>query len=303
MTLPAEPIVVEICARSFVLPAECPCCGSDADAETTVSLKPTRRHTAADSARQVGFPCCRRCLEHVAVADAASMQTAFVFLAGMVIGVVSGIVIDVQKGVFAFLCAVPVMWVLGSLGQRRAQSRCGPSCSTTRSAVTYLGWSGSTSAFSFASPTYTARFAEHNLERLVSVTGRVRALLEAHRVARAQVPTPAMASCHVPPPRTHAEWIERLQRVSGTVARRMALQRALAGSDVQHHRDLVDAVCRVELEPVLRSRERLAAPGWRRELLQTLATVRADNIPAELRDAEVRVIEAALEIASDATPP
>jgi hypothetical protein len=188
---------------------------------------------------------------------------------------------------------VVLAWTFKAVGRRRARGRCTASCATPGSAVSYLGWSGSTSAFGFESPTYTARFAEHNTAKLVSVTPQLRQLLEAHEVARRQVPTPASAQRVVPPPLDTEGWRALLGREQRTIARRIALGRALETIRDPSARDvLVAAVCQAEIA-ALTTRLGAASPVVRRRRIrEAIVEVRTDNLPPELAQAKLRELEA-----------
>jgi hypothetical protein len=179
-----------------------------------------------------------------------------------------------------------------SIIQSRARSRCLPSCASGGNAVVFYGWSGSTNTFAFESATYTARFAEQNATKLVSVEDRLQHLLDAHKVARLQVPTPACATRTVPPPRDLKQWLADLEQQRTRVARRIALGNALgAVFDHDERETLVHVVCRAELSPLFQRIEALPRSARRRELELALADVRADNVPEALRDAEIRELE------------
>jgi hypothetical protein len=158
--------------------------------------------------------------------------------------------------------------------------------------VIFYGWSGSTNTFAFESATYTARFAEQNARILVSVESRLLHLLEAHKVARLQTPTPANATRTVPPPRALEQWLSVLERARTRVARRIELGRALEVVVDRDERDaLVHVVCRAELGPLFDRIEGAPTSTLRRVLQRALADARADNVPGELRDASVRELE------------
>jgi hypothetical protein len=53
-------VIVEVNARRFGVPYECPCCGAVPDAEVVVPLTPTRdRPASPETAHALGFPYCR----------------------------------------------------------------------------------------------------------------------------------------------------------------------------------------------------------------------------------------------------
>lgn len=288
-------VTVEISTRTFAIPYECPCCGAAPDGEITVALPRAVASRAADDiARTLAFPYCRPCLEHAnAWSDAGTTASAIV-LAGIAAGVVAGIAARLAFGFAVIACAIPLAMAVGGSRRSRARAGCGPACASPGPAVAYLGGSGSARTFAFESPTYTARFAEQNADRLSNPSAQLRALLEGHRVARLVVPTPAAPVTVISPPPTVADWIARLEAAPGRVARRNTLARAL---DVAHeladrHRLLASA-CQLELADLLaRLDDRSSVAARRGQLEAAIAEVRADNLADELRDAMLRELEA-----------
>jgi len=110
------------------------------------------------------------------------------------------------------------------------------------------------------------------------------------------VPTPAVAHLVVPPPASVDEWIARLERGRSTVERRHTLRRALdAARDGADRARLLEAASRIELAPVLGKIDALASAAAKKHWLQrAIDEVRADNIPEELQEDEVRRLEARL---------
>jgi hypothetical protein len=285
-------VSVEVCSRIFAYPNECPCCGADPDSELMIPFKASSRMMAEDTARQILFPYCRRCIEHVSVWQAGSMTSTLLTLAGIIGGLVVAFTIGGWYGLLVFVAAVALAIFVTSMIQSRARARCQPSCASAARAVTYYGWSGSTSTFAFASATYTARFAEHNPTNLVSVDASLRTLLDAHKIARLQVPTPFTATRVVPSPRSTDEWIKHLEEQPSRVTRRMALVRALSTVyDDNERKTLVHVVCRAELVPFFEEIDALPSSTKRQRIERAIADVRADNIPEALRDAELRELK------------
>ena len=218
----------------------------------------------------------------------------------MLLGIVSALIVAIAVhlviGVLIFIVAIPLAWMVRSSNRVKAKARCGPSCAAPGKALTYLGWTGNVSSFSFESPTYAARFAEHNARALINVSAQLKRLLEAHRVARLAVPTPAAAHMVVPPPPNTREWIARIEGQKGPIARRNALSRALeAVQDPSDRTLLVQAASRVELAAVLDKVERLGSAGAKKTvLLRAIEEIRWDNIPDELQEAELRQLEGRL---------
>jgi hypothetical protein len=218
----------------------------------------------------------------------------------MVAGIVAAVVISLATrlviGAIAIAAAALFAWSLGSARRSAVRASLGRSCASPDKALAYLGWSGSTSAFSFVSPTYTARFAEHNERHLVHVNEQLRKLLEGHRIARLAVPTPAAPQLVVPPPASVSDWIARIEHSRSTVERRNTLRRALdAALDDGERAQLLEAASRIELAPVLGKIDSLSSFGAKKhELQRAIEEVRADNIPEELQAAEVQQLESKL---------
>ncbi|MBA3456466.1 MAG: hypothetical protein H0T42_25480, partial [Deltaproteobacteria bacterium] len=251
--------IVEIASRRFAVPFQCPCCGAAPDSELTIPVMRAKgRALAEDSAKRLDFPYCRRCLAHVEAFQGAGVVSAGITLAGLLLGVAVALLVHSIAGVVMIVAALGVAY--GLLMNRRAQAaaKCSPACPSADTAVTYFGWSGSSSSFAFRSPTYTARFAEDNTTKLVNASRGLSRLLEGHRVARLAVPTPA-STMVVPPPRTGREWIERIEKASTRIARRHDLHNALEMiQDTTERSELLRAATRAELAAVRTKLERLS---------------------------------------------
>lgn len=288
-------VVVEVSSRRFDVPFECPCCGAEPDAEMAVPLARMAGHAAsADSARELDFPYCERCLEHLTRWEAAGLVSAAVMLSGIVASVALAIAGQLLIGALVFVAAFVIASLQVTRRRRRARAACRPSCAGPGLAVAYFGWSGNTSAFSFRSPTYTARFAEHNAALLANQRAELRRLLEGHRVARLAVPTPATAA-PVPPPPDVRGWIARIEGATTRAARRHHVRLALGLlHDPADQQALVDAASRVDLAPALARLAQLRSAGRRDYVEQQMAAVRADNLPAPLQQAELALLETQL---------
>jgi hypothetical protein len=285
--------IVEIESRTFAVPFECPCCGSAADAEVIVPLtRAAGRTPATDSARRLEFPYCARCAGHLASWEGAGITSAGIMLVGIIASIAVSILSSVLAGVVLLVGAIAIAAGIVTNRRARAAAACGPACASPGAAVSYLGWSGNTSSFSFRSPTYTARFAEHNSAKLVSVSPELRRLLDGHRVARLAVPTPAAAPMTVPPPRSTREWIAKIESTPGRAARRHHLQVALdLAQDAEDKAELIRAATRVDLAPVRERLERLTGSAKDRLLAEAIAETRAGNLPIELQQAELAELE------------
>jgi hypothetical protein len=282
------PVIVELAARKFALPFECPCCGAPPDTELRVKSKAT--------GQSLEFPYCQRCIAHVRKWDDAGVASAGIMvlaLSGAIGAAVSGSILIAAA---VFIGGSSIAWWARSARRAAAQASCGNSCATPGQAVSYLGWSGATSSFSFASPTFAARFAEANAQLVAAETPQLRKLLDGYRRARLAVPTPAVAAGVAPPPLTARDWIARVESTKGTVARRIELSRALEMVEDAHpRRELIQTVARIELAPLLDKLQRLSSPAAQRNLLTTaIEQIRTDNIADELQAAELEKLETRL---------
>jgi hypothetical protein len=282
-------VVVEVATRKFGIPFECPCCGATPpDAELPIPARP--------SGHSLLFPYCKRCVAHVRAHEASGIASAGVMVIGIAGAMTAAIVAGALAAVGTFVAFALIAWWLRGARRKAAAAGRGPSCAATGIAVEYRGWSGTTSAFTFESPTFAARFAEQNTAVLANVTPALRKLLDGYRKARLAVPTPAVAAGVAPPPLTSREWLARLESTEGTVARRVQLQRALEMTEEAHaRRELIQTVARIELAPLVARLNRLTSPAAKKSLIQSsVARLESDNIFDELQAAELDQLKARL---------
>jgi hypothetical protein len=279
---------VELAARKFTLPYECPCCGAPPDTELGITAKATR-HT-------LGFPYCERCVAHVRAWEAAGVGSAGVMVLAILAAIAAVASGAILAAVAIFVVGASLAWWLRTARRAAARRACGESCAAAGRAVSYVGWSSGTSAFTFASPTFAARFAEANQPLLANVTAQLRKLIDGYHKARLAVPTPAVAAGVAPPPLTARDWQARIEGTKGVVARRIALSRALEMiEEPQARRDLIQTVARLELAPVIDKLQRASSSPAKRALITTaIVEVRADNIADELQAAILDKLEARL---------
>lgn len=290
-------MIVEVSAKRFAVPFECPCCGAAPDTEMMVPLTRTSTHqTAPETAQGLGFPYCRRCLEHATQWESAGIAATGVMVLAVIAGIVLALTTQLWVGGAAVAGAIPLALFLRSARRSQAKERCGPSCAGPAKAVSYLGWSGNVSAFSFESLVYAARFAEQNPKILVNISTQLRQLLEGHKIARLAVPTPAAAHVIVPAPPSVLDWISRIQGSRGAVARRNALQRALESvHDPREREEVLHAASRIEVAAILAKVDTLSSTiAKKRELQKAIAEIRVDNMHEELQRAELAQLEARL---------
>ncbi len=298
-------VLVEVSSRRFTVPFECPCCGAVPDTELPIQL--TRlpgRTIARDTAHSLLVPYCRRCIGHVAMWESAGVPSAAAVLLGLVGGIVLALAVHPAIGIAVGVVSLPVAWLVRKSRQHQAQASRGASCATTARAVSYLGWSGTTTAVDLESHTYAARFAEANPSLLAAKTAQLDKLLDAHRVARLAVPS-AVAEV-VPPPASVQAWIVRLDASTGTVARRATLLRALdALVDLGERQLVIQATMKLEVAPVLDEIAHLESSALKSQRLQrAIDDIRVDNIPEALQRAVLFELEGHLRaIKPDRVPP
>jgi len=278
-------VIVELAARKFTLPYECPCCGAPPDTE--VSARSSSGHGLL-------FPYCEKCLAHVRKWEASGVASAGIMVVAILVALVVAVVTSLLYGLVGFVVAAVLAWWLRSARRSAATAACGVSCAAPGLAVAYLGWSGATTSFSFASPTFAARFAEANSSIVAHESPQLRKLLEGYKRARLAVPTPAVAAGVAPPPLTASEWNTRIEATTGTLARRIALSRALEMiEEPQARRELIQTVAQLELAPVLDRLQRTTGPVARRAVLATaIADVAGDNLSDELQRAILDKLQA-----------
>ena len=123
---------------------------------------------AFDSARRLLFPCCSRCVAHVAVWEAGTTISTLVACVGVVGALAMGFLNSGRSGLFAFGYDRRVSDLRNSARVVQRTRALSTGLRRCRERGHHYGWSGSTSAFSFASVTYTAEFAERNQAILVT---------------------------------------------------------------------------------------------------------------------------------------
>jgi hypothetical protein len=284
----ASGIHVEVSSRRFAVPYECPCCGAVPDTELTVPLTPSRdRPAAPETAHALGFPYCKKCVAHVAKLDATRNIETGLKVVAILAGLVLGLAVDWIAGAVAGIALLVLAVVVGKASRNKV--RAGESCATPGLAVHYLGWSGNASTLAFDSHVYAARFAEQNDKKLTNVDPMLRKVIEGHKLARLQVPTPAVAVRTVPASATVADWIDRLQSAATRVARLDWLARALdAFSDAADRGAIIEAAAKLEMGAM-----RFDASD-KRAVQKAIIDTRADNIPEELRDKVIEQLETRL---------
>ncbi len=283
---------VELSSRRFSVPMDCPCCGTSSDTEVSVPLaREARGHVATDTARALDFPYCRACVAHVATWESAGLVSAGVIVAAIVLAIVATAAAGPAAGLVVLGAGVVGAIALASAQRAKARRAMREACSAPGRAVSYLGWSGSASGFSFASMAYAAKFAEQNAPVLVE-DPRIRKLLERYKLARIAVPTPAAAVAAIPPPLDAGEWVTRLASTPGRVARRSALVRALEVLHEPREREqVIRAVAAIELAALLAPVDSRGADKAR-HVERAIEQVRADNLPDELQQVLLRELEA-----------
>lgn len=281
-------IVVEVNARRFAVPFECPCCGAAPDTQVAIPLTVETGHPVSpETAHALDFPYCLRCSEHVGHWDSTKNVETAIKVLGLLGGIALGLTVHWGVGLGVFVVAVAASVVVGRGRRARVKATCRESCATAEIAVHYLGWSGNASTLRFESHVYAARFAEQNDAKLVNVDPVLRKVMEGHKLARLAVPTPAAAVRTVPAAATVTDWLDRITSAPTRVARLDWLARALdAFGEGADRRALVEATAKLELAIVTDSQPQA--------IQKAIVATRADNLPEELRDEVVRQLESRL---------
>lgn len=203
-----------------------------------------------------------------------------------------------MAGLAVFGASIPAALILAAQRRAQAKASCGPACVIASPAVNYLGWSGSVSTFEFAAMMYAGRFAQRNARNLINVSAELRHILDDPALAPPAVYVAPQIRVVRDEQRGSArdpvlEWIARIEGYKGPVARRNALERALAEiNDSRAREQLVLAASKIEVAAVLDKVDTLASPAAKKRHLQkTIADIRADNIPDELQAAELQQLE------------
>jgi len=289
-------VIVEVGARRFAVPFECPCCGAAPDSELGIPLTPVKdRPVAPETAHELGFPYCRACIEHALRWDSSTNVETGVKVLGLLVGLALGLAIHLAVGAIVVAVAIGLAVLLGRARRAQAKAACGPACASPGVAVAYHGWSGNASTLVFESHVYAARFAEQNGPKLVNTSAQLRKVLEGHKLARLAVPTPAAAVRTLPAAADVSEWIARIEGTPGRVARLDLLQRALdACPDAADRQALIAAASRLEVTALVAKIAPLSGSTKTRAVQKAIVETRADNIPEELRDEVVRQLETRL---------
>jgi hypothetical protein len=277
-------LTVQVSSRRFAIPFECPCCGAPPDAELRIP-RARGAMAAPDSATGLDVPYCSKCIRHAEAWDTAGVGSAAVLVVGVIAFVVLSLVVARPLlGLVVLVISIPIALAVAGARRRNAKAGCAEACASPGMAVNYLGWNGTLTSLSFESLTYAARFAEQNTGAVLE-TPQLRKLLEGHRIARLQVPTPA-AAVSVSAAPTLTEWKQKIEQAKGPLARRTAFSRAW---DAVHN----DAD-RKELVRVAAAAEVAGVSTTRAEVEAAIAAVRADNIPEELQTAALQLLQAKL---------
>ena len=302
-------VVVEVSARTFNVPRECVCCGGAS--ETTLPASHTRRtgkRVIRETTRSLDFPFCRRCVGHINRWQSGESAFGVCITLGVVLGLIGCVGSEGNTtvgGVLILLGLVAGTVMLFAL-HSSARGMCGPSCVVPQHPVKHLGWNGSISTFSFESSRYAARFAAGNERKLINVSHGLEALMISPppaQVAPIVLPRPPAAPVvsswgPTTAPRVDVtEWIAKIESYKGAEARRNALKRALESVvEPAARRELVIAAGRIEVAAVLDKVDGLkGVAAKKRHLEGAISALRADDVPDELQQEELRVLRQRLD--------
>src|SRR4051812_16008672 len=141
-------VIVEIAARRFAVPFECPCCGAPPDTEMAIGVSRSAGKRP-EGAQGLVFPYCTTCVEHARRFESAGLTSAVVMLLAIVTAIVVSIAVQLVFGLLIFLAAVPIAVVLAATLKSQAQAGCGEACASAAKALAYLGWSSDVRSFRF----------------------------------------------------------------------------------------------------------------------------------------------------------
>lgn len=262
----------------------------------------TGKRVIREHTRSWTFPYCTPCLRHARTWESASTYAIATVAIAAVLGVIAAFAGAGAAGLLIFVLSLPLALVLASRQRSKAEAGRGPRCACPGPAIAYLGWDGSVQGFDIVSPSFVARFARSNARSLINATADLRRLIDSqpdrlppsHDIAAAPR---LVAPPPIQPQRDAAlEWISRIESFKGAVARRNALERALAElRDPAARRSVLMAASKIEVAAVLDKVDSLASvAAKRRHLEKAINALQADDIPDELQAEERAMLDAAL---------
>src|SRR5512138_2424730 len=110
-------VVVELGARKFAIPQECPCCGAPPDAEVRIAGKGRQQ--------ELDFPYCKRCVAHAAAWGTSGVGSAGVMVLAIAGAVVGAIETTILIAIGIFVVGATVAWILRQSRRAAAKARCG----------------------------------------------------------------------------------------------------------------------------------------------------------------------------------
>ena len=158
---------VSVSARILSMPTVCVCCGNPAS--QTVRATSTRvegKRVVRTKTSAWEFPHCAACAAHDAVWPGVSAGGVF-WLTILTVGIY--LYFYVKR-------------------RQRALGMCTVACARPRSAVRYIGWSGSVHYFDFHAPRFVREFLIANKSKIVEAEPRALGLLEAPPPVRLYAP-------------------------------------------------------------------------------------------------------------------
>jgi hypothetical protein len=305
-------MLVKISARKLTIPPRCVCCLADPDASfDAIYTRQRGKRVITTDTRSWTFPYCTRCVGHAKAYQSIGAGAFATWLLGVPLTIVFAVAasaVGLVLGVTTFVVAS----LLTSRHRNRVKAQqCTPHCASPGWAVRYLGWDGSVQAFHIESRPYAAQFARANMHKLVGVSQELQDLLRSDVLLQSgasslssfeqsratignQLTTRAPGTERQGDLLLH--WIDRIESLKGPVARRNALNQALAElHDPAARRQLLVEASRIELRAVLDKVDSLKTPAAKKRHLQAaIEQVRHDDIPDELQTCEIAMLERAL---------
>lgn len=161
---------VDVSAKFISIPRCCACCGDTPSVE--LSARASKKRGNTQYTKSWSFPYCSRCAGHVAGQNAATTV--------LLVGLIAAVVVMFFVGWWS-LVVIGLSIAGWGIQSNQAKSGCGPNCSSSGAAVTYLGWHGTLHSFFFTSRNYAAKFMAANSGKLVNMTSTHYDLLNGSR--------------------------------------------------------------------------------------------------------------------------
>lgn len=279
---------VDLAGQTLSFPAQCCCCGNYPDSTYAASASKSRgKRKVTTTTREWQVPICSACERHVAALGAAWLYLLGLWLAGALLGglgFLPGFWLAMLAGLAAFLYK-----------RHLARRACSPTCAGAGAPIDYLGLQGSPHQFGVRSPAYARALLAANGRRVRNLTHESRRAFREGKSAEVLAGHEAAADSHSLEGFL-AEWLPKIEAQRGPAGQRAVLAKALAAVPyaVVRERLMLEA-SRIEVTAVLDKVDGLkTTAAKRRHLTAALEELRADAVPDDLQDQQIRWLEEAL---------